>query len=118
MAQFVMLLPHSPERYASIPEADFMDLMKDYIGWVEDMTAKGIMAGGEKLLDEGGKVLTSTGETIEVHDGPFAELAEVLGGYMIINAEDYDQAVAIAKTCPHLVHNSKIILRQIDQEHA
>lgn len=112
MAQFIMLLPHSPDRYADTSEAEFMELMKDYIGWVQEMSEKGIYAGGEKLQDEGGKVLTRDGNSVDVHEGPFTELAEVIGGYMIINADNYDAAVEIAKTCPHLKHNSKIILRQ------
>jgi hypothetical protein len=66
------------------------------------------------LLDEGGKIVTNTSGKIEVHDGPFAEVAEILGGYMVINAEDYDEAVEIARSHPHMKHNETIIIRQTD----
>jgi hypothetical protein len=35
-----------------------------------------------------------------VTDGPFAETNEQLGGYFLIDAEDLDEAIEIAKTIP------------------
>ena len=114
MAKFVLMLPHAPDRYTNLGETEFMDLMTDYIGWVEEMAAKGKYVSGEKLLDEGGKIVTKTSGSIEVHDGPFAEAAEILGGYMVINAKNYDEAVEIARSHPHMEHNQTIIIRQTD----
>ncbi len=37
-----------------------------------------------------------------VHDGPFAEAKEQLGGYYLIEAPDLDAAIAIAKKTPLL----------------
>ena len=116
MAQFVFMLPHAPDRYTDISESEFVDLMKDYLGWVEDMTAQGKFKGGEKLLDEAGKIVTSTDGVTEVHEGPFSEVAEILGGFMILEAADYDEAIEIARGHPHLKHNQKIIIRQTDPD--
>ena len=49
-----------------------------------------------------------------MHDSPFAELTEVLGGLMIIEAANYEAAVEIARTCPHLLHNRSLEVRRID----
>lgn len=35
-----------------------------------------------------------------VQDGPWAESKELLGGYMIFEVEDMDEAVALAAACP------------------
>ena len=93
MDKFVLMLPHTPDRCTNLGEEEFMDLMKDFISWVEDMTGKGKFEGGEKLQDEGGKIVTNKSGSIQVHDGPFAEAAKILSGYMVINAKDYDEAV-------------------------
>jgi len=114
MKSFVLFLPHDPDRYNDLGEDDFMEIIKDYVGWVEDQTEKGVYKGGHKLVDGTGKNVTQTATGIEVHDGPFTELAEVLGGLMVIEAADYDSAVAIAKTHPHLKHNKTIEIREID----
>ena len=62
---------------------------------------------GQKYRDVllGGNALqpTSTATTIRdgvVTDGPFAETKEALGGYYLVEADDLDQALAIAKEVP------------------
>ena len=56
-----------------------------------------VLRGGHALQP------TSTATTIRdgvVTDGPFAETKEALGGFYLIEAEDLDQALAIAKDVP------------------
>lgn len=113
MNTYALMLNHAPDRYEGLSEDDYMEIIKDYIAWTEKMTADGVYVGGEKLDDAPGRVLTRTDGGIEVHETPLAELAEVLGGFMLIKAENYDVAVEIAKTCPHMVHNTGLEVRQI-----
>lgn len=47
-------------------------------------------------LKEGGKVVTSVGAT----DGPFVEVKEIIGGYMMIEAETMEEAVAVVQESP------------------
>jgi hypothetical protein len=42
-------------------------------------------------------------EGLAVTDGPFVETKEILGGFVILEAEDIDQAVAIASDWPSLL---------------
>ena len=46
-------------------------------------------------------VRTSAGKKT-VHDGPFAEAREQLGGFYLIEAADLDEAIAIARKVPVL----------------
>ena len=64
---------------------------------------------GQKYADVilGGNALqsTSTATTLRdgvVTDGPFAETKEALGGYYLVEADDLDQALAVAKDIPVL----------------
>ncbi|GAB5534493.1 MAG: YciI family protein [Rubricoccaceae bacterium] len=36
-------------------------------------------------------------------DGPFVEVKELVGGYMVVSADTLDEAVSIASQCPGLV---------------
>jgi hypothetical protein len=36
-------------------------------------------------------------------DGPFVEVKELVGGYMIVSASSFDEAVQIAQQCPGLL---------------
>jgi len=62
--------------------------------------------GGEEL-DEPATVKTlrpgRQGDGVVVTDGPFVESKEVLGGFVIIEAADMDEAVRIASDWPSLV---------------
>ncbi len=62
------------------------------------MAERGLLVGGHKLEDGTGRLMK--GNTVS--DGPFVESKEVIGGLYVIQANDYDHAVELASTCPHL----------------
>ena len=50
----------------------------------------------------------------KISDGPFAEAKEVVGGYMLIAAKNFADAVAIAQDCPGFDNGSTSVeVRQI-----
>ncbi len=115
MNTYALLLPHAADRYEGMDQEEYMEIIKDYIAWSQDLGARGLYAGGHKLVDDPGVTLSSKGETIEVHDTPSAESAEILGGLILVNAKSYEAAVEIAKSCPHLTYNDRIEIRQVDE---
>ena len=42
------------------------------------------------------------GSKVAISDGPFAEAKEIIGGYFVVEAKNYDEALSLAKDCPHL----------------
>jgi len=46
-----------------------------------------------------GKLITE----VPVADGPFVEVKELVGGYMIVSAETLEEAIQISRECPGLV---------------
>lgn len=98
MAEYVMMLWENPAAFASASPAEIEQIIKEYVAWREQMGAAGKITGGKKLRDEGGKHLKGT----TVADGPYAEVNEIVGGLFFVQAKDYDEAVAIARSCPHL----------------
>ena len=56
------------------------------------------------LIDMGGKLGGGKLVTAEpASDGPFVEVKELVGGYMIVSAESLDEAIEVARGCPGLV---------------
>ncbi len=49
-------------------------------------------------------------------DGPFVEAKEMVGGYLIVNAKDIDEAVEIAKGCPIFKEDGKVEVRPIQKQ--
>jgi len=116
MPKFAMLLFDNPSEFADLSPDQMQAVVQEYNAWCQEMAKAGKFAGGEKLADEGGKVIASrgAGHGVSVTDGPFAESKEVLGGFFIINAGSYDEAVDIARSSPHAKYGASTHVRRID----
>ena len=55
------------------------------------------------LVDLGGRLGEGRLVTDGTSDGPFVEVKELAGGYMIVQAETLDEAIEVARACPGLV---------------
>jgi hypothetical protein len=76
--------------------------MMAYRPWMEKMTQAGRYKGGQPLEPGTGRWVQNKNTVLT--DGPFLESKELVGGYVIVLAKDYDEAVAFAKDCPLLDH--------------
>jgi hypothetical protein len=86
--------------------------MQKWVQWMESLSKKGIMIGGEPLVPTGKQV---NGAKKVVTDGPFIEAKELVGGYLIVNAKDIDEAVEISKSCPIFELDGKLEVRPIQK---
>ncbi|MFZ5896252.1 MAG: YciI family protein [Myxococcota bacterium] len=58
----------------------------------------------DNLVDLGGRLGASRLALPEPPpDGPLIEIKELVGGYMIVSASNFDDAVEIARACPGLM---------------
>lgn len=80
-----------------------------WMSWIRGMNAKGQLVGTNRLND-GGKVLRGA----SVSDGPYAEAKEVVGGYVLIAADNLEQAVEIARGCPGLEMQTTVEVRPVE----
>ncbi len=85
--------------------------MAEWGKWMQGLAEKGQLIDGLPLKAEGMQV--SKGGQL-VTDGPFAEGAEIVGGYLMVNATDMNQAVEMSKGCPILgAKDGNIEVREI-----
>ena len=112
MEQF-MLIFHGGTDESSFPGAEAMQAhMGKWIAWVEKLKNKGQYISGEPLLPGGKLVTGAKGKTVT--DGPYTEGKEVVGGYFIIAAKDYDEAVAITREdYPDFQFGGSVQVRQV-----
>lgn len=68
----------------------------------------------DNIVDMGGKLKAGKIVTSDsVADGPFVEVKEVIGGYMIVSAESLEQAVEVARESPGVFPGSSVEVREI-----
>jgi hypothetical protein len=82
-----------------------------HIEFTKELGAKRVGGAGLKATSSATTVRTTKGKQT-IHDGPFAESKEQLGGFYLIEAPDLDAAIAIAKKVP-LLEDGAIEVRPV-----
>ncbi|MFN0275429.1 MAG: YciI family protein [Chitinophagales bacterium] len=90
--------------------------MSKWMQWMAALTEQKKFVGAEPLSNKEGKVLTGTKKILT--DGPYMEGKEIVGGYLICLANNYDEAVEIAKGCPIFEHDGIVEVREIEELNA
>lgn len=114
MPNYMLLLHEQPMDYSGVSAEEMQAVIAEYVAWRHKVEGEGKFVSAEKLKDEGGRHLVHTDDGLRVTDGPYAEAAEVIGGYFTILADSYDDAVATASECPHLKFGGRIELREVE----
>ena len=82
-----------------------------WVAWFKDLGAKGYLKDPGHPLEHSGKVVA--GKQKLVHDGPYAEAKDVVGGYIIVEAKDLSHATELAKDCPILSVGGSVEVRPV-----
>lgn len=115
MNTYLLILHETPADYARMSPAQLQEIIQSHQAWAGSLAERGLLAGGEKLVDEGGRHLRVGGGQIVASDGPYAEAHDVIGGFYLVNAASDAEAEQLARECPHLVGSGWVELRKIDK---
>ena len=93
MAKFLFIFRDSTASRAQPSPEELQALQEAWYAWMQKFSAS--IVGGDGLKPSGRLVKAGI-----VTDGPYAETKEVIASFSIIQADNYDAAVAIARECP------------------
>ena len=100
----------SPEAQPSAEQ--IAEYMKQWNLWVDAIASQDRLSGGNHLSVEG-RVIKANGE---ISKGPFKESKVSVAGYLIIKAENFDEAVDMAKECPILEgEGNSVEIRRLEE---
>jgi hypothetical protein len=85
-------------------------LAKKWQDWVGGIAAQGKLADNGPRLSLEGKVLKAGGV---ITDGPFVEIREMLGSFIIVKAESLEEATTLAHGCPALDSGGSVEIRPV-----
>jgi len=110
MKEFMMLFRNEKMEGGEMPSAEQMQaVMSQWQNWIGNIAAQGNYAGTNRLGSEG-KTLKPGNVSI---DGPYAEVKEMVGGYLIVKANTLDDAIEMAKSCPNLLYGGSVEVRSV-----
>lgn len=95
----MLLFRHPGYDYSKVSKEEMQRISEKWNEWKEGIAAQGKLESNGQRLGLEGKVLKPGGV---VSDGPFVEIRERLGGFVIVNAENLEEAITLAHGCPVL----------------
>ena len=97
-----MLLVHlDVEEMFKQSREQWAQLDRDSLAYDEELRQRGHYLTSSALQDANSAVIVRrTGEGISTTDGPFVETKEHLGGFILIEARDMNEAIGIAAKIP------------------
>jgi hypothetical protein len=97
----MLLVHHDEKSFAERSEAERTAMIQESVRLANELYARGQYVGAAPLhpTKETKCVQVKEGRTA-VTDGPFAETREQIGGYFIVEVQNLEEAIAIAKRIP------------------
>jgi hypothetical protein len=109
MKKFLLLIREDINRLSQMSEEELQQDIAEMNSWVEELIKFDSFIAGEPLENESklvGKQVATDGLVMDAKEG--------ISGYMMIQAENLEQAAAIAEQCPHVIQGKiSIEVRQI-----
>ncbi len=85
-------------------------VMKQWQDWMGSLAAQNKLANPGNRLSSEGRVVKPNNM---VTNGPYVELTEAIGGYIVVNAASLDEAAELSKGCPILQVGGNVEVRTI-----
>jgi len=111
MNEFLLIFRRDFETKEIQPSPELLqNMMKDWQNWMGTIAARNqLVNSGNRLSDEGKVVKPGS----VITNGPYVEIKEAIGGYIIIRATSIDEAAEISKGCPILTIGGNVEVRTI-----
>lgn len=98
MDEFILIFRHQDGKKVASPE-QMQVWMKQTMDWINSIAAKKKFVSGTGLPFDDARVVHANQV---VTNGPFGEIKETIGGFIIVKADSVEEAVAFAKGSPVL----------------
>lgn len=105
--QYMLLIYQDEKGLSQLSQEQRGQMFQEYVAFTQDIVKDGKFKAGDRLepATTATTVRVRNGKTLTT-DGPFAETREQLGGYYLVEANDLDEAIAIAARIPGARHGS------------
>jgi len=110
MKEFVLLFRQPSYDYSNAAKEEIQAIAKKWADWAGGIAAQGKLSGNGSRLATEGKVLKAGGV---ITDGPFVEIKEILGSFVVVKADNIEDATTLAHGCPVLDRGGSVEIRPI-----
>jgi hypothetical protein len=108
--RYAILIHERPGRYDGLDAAAFAAIADEFRTLREDPR---VLDGARLQGVETATTVRLDGQRTLITDGPFADLKEVFGGYLVVDVDDLDAAIAFAARVPSARLGAAIEIRPV-----
>jgi hypothetical protein len=101
MDEFILVFRHEDGKKLASPE-QIQIWMKQTTDWIGSIAAQNKFISGTGLPFEDARTITTKSSGKVVTNGPFGDIKETIGGFIMVKADSVEEAVEFAKGCPVL----------------
>ena len=101
MEEYALIMRHQDGSKIASPE-QMQAWMKQTMDWIGSIAAQNKFVSGTGLPFDGARVIKTKDAKKIVTNGPFGEIKETIGGFIVVKADSIEEAVEFAKGCPVL----------------
>lgn len=101
MPKYLYLIRHEAGAFTGMSPDQMQEMVTSYRSWVRRLRDAGAYVASERLAHDG-RTLRGLNDRLRVSDGPYAESKELIAGFYLVDAPDYERAVELARSCPVL----------------
>ena len=114
--KYMLLMYASESEAPNFTPEEQQDVAKEWQSLLKEAKATGVLLANNGLasITSATTVRIREGKTLTI-DGPFAETHEQLGGFLMLNCQDLDEAIQWASRIPHARYGSVEIRPLWDQ---
>jgi hypothetical protein len=99
--KYLCLIYNDEKKTNAIPAGEMQAVIDDCEPYTAGLKDRGQLIAAERLKPTStATTLRLDGGKLSITDGPFAETKEQLGGFLLIDARDLDEAMSIASRMP------------------
>jgi hypothetical protein len=99
--KYLLTIISDESQWADATPRELQEMMSAYEAFTREITAAGVMLGGEGLSPSSAATTVRVrGDEVVTSDGPFAETREQLGGYYLLDCGSEDEAIGWAARMP------------------
>jgi len=109
MKEFMMIFRNEKNDNPKPSPEQMQAMIKQWQDWIGGIAAQGKFVATNALGFDGKTVHADA----TITDGPYAEVKEIVGGYIIVKADDLDDAVNLSEGCPTLALGGKVEVRDV-----
>jgi hypothetical protein len=109
MTEFMMIFRNDYKPSFKPSPEQMQASIKQWQDWIGGIAAQGKFLSTNRLGFEG-KTLKPNNVIV---DGPYAEVKEIIGGYILVKAAHIDEAMKLAEGCPILAIGGHVEVRSV-----